>query len=135
MGAVAEEGVLVVRMGFMALQNLMLFVRDLPAMQQFYTEVLGLAPLAEAPREGYVRLNAGGVILSLHAIPAHIAREFEISVPPVPREDSPFKLIFSVSEPEALRRKLESLSLPILERPWGGWDFSDPEGNVLSVQF
>lgn len=121
-------------MGFMALQTLMLFVRDLPAMQQFYTEVLGLIAMPEAPLAGYVRLNAGGLILSLHAIPAHIAGEFEISVPPVAREDSPFKLCFSVPDPEALRRRLESLSLPILNRPWGGWDFVDPEGNILSVE-
>jgi catechol 2,3-dioxygenase-like lactoylglutathione lyase family enzyme len=115
------------------LTDILLYAKDLPAMLRFYNEVLGLPILPDTQTPHYVQLNAGGLTLSLHAIPAHIADTFEITTPPTPREDSPFKLTFSVADPAALQANLEALNLPILPRPWGTWDFTDPEGNILAV--
>jgi len=69
----------------------------------------------------------------LHAIPAEIAGRIEIASPPRPRETNPIKLSFAVDDWQAERRRLESLGVVILERPWGVCDALDPEGNVFGM--
>ena len=39
----------------------------------------------------------------------------------------------ALGEPAAARDRLAAAGATILERPWGGWDFADPEGNVVGV--
>lgn len=31
------------------------------------------------------------------------------------------------------RRRLESLGVPIVQRPWGSYDGIDPEGNIFGI--
>src|SRR5215831_2987781 len=68
----------------MRLAQAILFVNDLARMKGFYGAQLGLSVIEEA--DGYVRLDAGGSALMLHAI-----RE---PPSPVPRQDSFLKLAF-----------------------------------------
>ncbi|MBM3759455.1 MAG: VOC family protein [Acidobacteria bacterium] len=96
----------------------LLFVKNLELMAAFYAQALG----AEAIRD-----------LKLHPIPPSIAATIEIASPPVPREDTPIKLIFAVPDIDAARRNLEQLGAEILVRPWGSIDAVDPEGNIFSL--
>ena len=52
---------------------------------------------------------------------------------PVPRETGGCKPILAVDDLAAARERLAAAGATILERPWGGWDFADPEGNVIGV--
>jgi protein-S-isoprenylcysteine O-methyltransferase Ste14/catechol 2,3-dioxygenase-like lactoylglutathione lyase family enzyme len=107
----------------------MIFVRDMGAMERFYREVVGLVPL-EATREAdWLEFDGG---FSLHAIPPHILHE----LPPQtgePREGTPAKLSFAVPSVAAEVARLRSIGVRVIERPWGRFDFVDPEGNVAEL--
>ena len=117
----------------MRLGQTMLFVRDIEAMTVFYRDVVGLRPIEATRRADWVEFEPGGAGLALHAVPDPIAREIEIASPAVPRESQSCKLIFAVDDPDAERARLSAAGVAILQRPWGGWDAVDPEGNVLGV--
>jgi catechol 2,3-dioxygenase-like lactoylglutathione lyase family enzyme len=111
----------------------MLYVKDLLRMAAFYETALGLKPIPETRQETWVEFDAGGSRFALHAIPAAIAAEIEISSPPEPREENPLKLIFEVEDLAAHAKRLRALGFTILERPWGTFDGIDPEGNVFQL--
>jgi predicted enzyme related to lactoylglutathione lyase len=71
----------------------------------------------------------------LHAIPADISREIQVSS--APREKSPVKFIFEVDDVAAERRRLESLEIRIIQRPWQdpseSFEAVDPEGNIFQI--
>ena len=79
----------------------MLFVKDLPRMAAFYSEVLGL-PL-KSQSETWVEFEG----FALHAIPAAIAAEIEILSPPAAREEMPFKPVFEVEDVAAEIERLD----------------------------
>ncbi|MCX6603939.1 MAG: VOC family protein [Acidobacteria bacterium] len=112
----------------MRLHLTMIFVKDLPRMAAFYRQALGEVPVTT--EETYVEFSN----LALHAIPPHIAGQFEITSPPEPREDTPIKLIFSVPDVPAACQRLTALGAVIIPRPWGGFDALDPEGNVFGLR-
>jgi catechol 2,3-dioxygenase-like lactoylglutathione lyase family enzyme len=78
----------------MKLAQAIVFCADVPRMQAFYQERLGLTVLAAEP--GWVRLDAGGVVLGLHAI-SHAAKPAD---PPAERSEACTKLW----RPDVLRR-------------------------------
>ncbi len=109
----------------------MIFVNDLPRMAAFYTETLGLKPIQTTRLENYVELESAGATLALHAIPADLRSD--LPSPVAPRERAPIKLSFEVPDVDSERRRLESLGVPVLKRPWGAYDAVDPEGNVFGL--
>ena len=117
----------------MVLQGVMLFVKDLERMAAFYTEVLGMKVIADTRLETWVEFESSGSRFSLHAIPADIASGVTIEAPPVPRERSVTKLTFEVADVEGTLARIEAMGLPLLRRPWGGVEASDPEGNVFAL--
>jgi catechol 2,3-dioxygenase-like lactoylglutathione lyase family enzyme len=117
----------------MRLNRAMIYVNDLPRMAAFYGDVLGLKPIEETRMDTWVEFEAGAARFSLHAIPARIAEQIEISSPPRPREKSPVKLSFEVEDVASERRRLESLGVTVVRRPWGAFDGIDPEGNVFGI--
>ena len=117
----------------MRLTSAMIFVKDLPQMAAFYENTLGLKPIPETRLENWVEFEAGPARFSLHAIPAAIAEQIKIASPPRQREQNPVKLSFEVDDVAAECRRLESLGVTILERPWGAYDGVDPEGNVFGI--
>ena len=118
----------------MRLSGVMLYVKDLPRMAAFYEETLGLRPISETRMENWVEFDAGGSSFALHAIPAEIANHIEISTPPRPREKNPVKLTFEVADVASERERLQSLGVPVVERPWGAYDGIDPEGNIFGIR-
>ena len=102
-------------------------------MREFYSEMLGVRPSNEKSVDEWAEFNAGSARFALHAIPADIARQIEISSPPQAREKNPVKLTFEVDDVDAERRRLASLGVTMVQRPWGSWDGIDPEGNVFGI--
>jgi len=117
----------------MRLTRAMIFVKDLPRMTAFYGETLGLRAIQETRMDTYVEFDAGAASFALHAIPTHIAEQIKIVSPVQPRENNPVKLSFGVENIHSERKRLETLGVTILERPWGSWDGVDPEGNVFGI--
>ena len=109
----------------------MIFVNDLPRMTAFYTGALHLKPVEATRLENYVELESGGATLALHTIPAEM--RCDLPSPVAPREQTPIKLSFEVPDVDSERRRLESLGVRVLQRPWGGYDAVDPEGNVFGL--
>jgi AraC family transcriptional regulator len=115
--------------GSLRLSMTMLFVKDLTTMAEFYTNVLGLVPIAAKRWDNYVEFESG---FALHAIPEAIAAEIQISDPPKPRENSPAKLFFAAANKAAEEARLRSLGVPEITRPWTS-EWLDPEGNIFRV--
>jgi catechol 2,3-dioxygenase-like lactoylglutathione lyase family enzyme len=117
----------------MQLHRAMIYVKDLPRMREFYSQMLGVKPVNEKWAGEWAEFDAGSARFALHAIPADIARQIEISSPPRPREKDPVKLVFEVDDVETERARLASLGATMVQRPWGSWDGIDPEGNVFGL--
>lgn len=84
-------------------------------------------------------LQAQGIELVIHAIPAHIAQHIEIASPPVPREEQAIKLIFTVPELSPAIETVIALGGVLCGKTWLGAGFraqdaTDPEGNVLQLR-
>lgn len=113
----------------MQLAGAMLFVVDLGAMEAFYRDVVGFVPVEETRLDDWLEFDTGETRFALHAIPAHIGAKAS----PTPRESEGCKLILAIDDLAAARERMAAAGATILDRPWGGWDFADPEGNVLGV--
>ena len=118
----------------MRLGRAILFAKDFQRMLTFYRDSLGLTPVGEPALLGWVELDAGGARLALHAIPNDIAQRITLERPARPRQETPIKLVFVVSDVDAERARLISLGVRMLDvQPWGGCDGVDPEGNVFQL--
>lgn len=94
---------------------------------------LGLTPIGASRTDAFIEFEAGASRFALHAIPAELAAQIDITSPPVPREVNPVKLIFDVPHPAAEAARLESLGVTMIQRPWGTFDVVDPEGNIFGL--
>jgi len=113
----------------MRLSGAMLFAVDFEAMTAFYRDVVGFTPVAETRLDDWVEFDTGSTRFALHAIPAHVGAKASAA----PRETGGCKLILAVDDLTTARERLAVAGATILDRPWGGWDFADPEGNVIGV--
>lgn len=102
-------------------------------MAAFYADTLGLKPVQETRLDNRVEFEGGGARFSLHAIPPVIASQIQISSPPQAREQGSIKLSFEVEDVPSEIRRLESLGVTLVRRPWGAVDGIDPEGNVFGI--
>jgi catechol 2,3-dioxygenase-like lactoylglutathione lyase family enzyme len=112
------------------LHGAILFVKDLDRMASFYGETLGLPALPASCTTSWLSFEAG---FGLHAIPPHIADEIEITNPPRIREETPIKLIFTVTDLAGEVSRLQAPGVQLELKPWGAADGIDPEGNVFQL--
>ncbi len=117
----------------MQFDGAMLFVKDLDRMTAFYRDILQLQPVEETRLDNWVEFTGDGGRFSLHAIPPAIAEGIHIESPPRPREQGGIKLTFLVGDVRATLERISAMGLPLLQRPWGGTDAVDPEGNVFAL--
>jgi len=107
------------------------FVEDVARMQAFYHGTLGLPVITAEP--GWVRLDAGGVVLALHAIKPGPA----LPEPAPERADSYLKLCFHVDDVDSARGALVAAGIRMREPHRYGdvafCDGLDPEGNVFQI--
>jgi len=111
----------------MRLAQVVLFAADVPRLRDFYRDQLGLAVLSDEP--GFLRLDAGGAVLALHALPGETdGRE---------RLDSYHKLCFHADDVEAERARLIAAGIKMRDVVRFGavtlCDGVDPEGNVFQI--
>ena len=115
----------------MRMVQTILFVEDVARMQAFYQGALGLPVITEEP--GWVRLDAGGAVLALHAIKPGPARPS----PQPERVDSYVKLCFHVDDIDAARATLTSAGVRMRDIHRHGaaafCDGIDPEGNIFQI--
>jgi catechol 2,3-dioxygenase-like lactoylglutathione lyase family enzyme len=111
--------------------QVIVFVKDLPTMQAFYRDVLGLAPIDEDPQ--FARYDAGAAVVALHPLPPEIAG----NDPFARREDSWIKVTFHADDVDAERARLVAAGVTMDEiHRWGAiayCDGVDPEGNVFQI--
>ena len=118
--------------------RVILFAKDMKTMLAFYENVLGLERLS-APDDSkdFVSLDAGGIQISLHKIPQRYAKNIEIADPPFPREQTPMKVAFRVSDVGEFRKRLESRGVQMRKIQKAGsiffCDGTDPEGNIFQI--
>lgn len=118
--------------------RVILFAKDMKTMLAFYESVLGLERLfAPDDSEDFVSLDAGGIQISLHKIPQRYAKNIEIVDPPFPREQTPMKVAFRVSDVDEFRKRLESRGVQVRKIQKAGsisfCDGTDPEGNIFQI--
>lgn len=111
----------------------MVFAKDLGHLVSFYSLLLGTDTIVETRDVGWAELVVGSTVLTLHAIPPHIAADIEITRPPHIREDTAIKLVVTLDRPALDEAALRTLGGLVIHRPWGGIDVVDPEGNVVGV--
>ena len=110
--------------------QVLLFAADVVRLRDFYRDGLGLTLLDEAP--GWIRLDAGGVVLALHGVSFPIDTTTE-------RSDTAIKLGFGVDEAEAeavmARLVARGARMRSPSRHGATWfcDGVDPEGNVFQL--
>jgi catechol 2,3-dioxygenase-like lactoylglutathione lyase family enzyme len=115
----------------MRMAQSIVFVEDVARMQAFYQGVLGLAVITAEP--GWVRLDAGGVVVALHAI-----RPGPKQPGPVrERLDSYIKLCFHVDDVDGTRATLVAAGVRMRDVHRHGdaafCDGVDPEGNIFQI--
>jgi catechol 2,3-dioxygenase-like lactoylglutathione lyase family enzyme len=120
-----------------AAAGLFVYAKDLEPVACFYQSLLGMQRLHATP--DIVVLQSQDVQLVVHKIPAHIAAEIEIAVPPVPREDAALKFFFSVPSIAAARSAAAILGGRVMDTVYQGTGFQvcnacDPEGNIFHVR-
>lgn len=118
--------------------TLVVYAKDKDRVSRFYRATLGLDAVESEP--SYDRLAGHGIALVVHAIPAPIAADIQVTRPPRLREETPFKPIFACADLRAVRKAARATGgglAPARARwRWDGrilLDGWDPEGNV--VQF
>jgi catechol 2,3-dioxygenase-like lactoylglutathione lyase family enzyme len=116
----------------MVLGTIILFTENLERQRRFYEGALGLRAVEES--EGWVRYDAGGCGLALHAIPGP---KEPLPDPAPPREDSYHKVAFFVNDVDAERARLVAAGVRMRDIVrWSGMSFCDgfdAEGNVFQI--
>ncbi len=115
----------------------LIYAKDLARLSAFYQSLLGLT--VRHADDDYHVLAAPGTELIVHAIPPVIAETFEITVPPVLREEAAIKLFFTVPSLADARTRAQALGGDVFEEEWEGPGFRvrnahDPEGNILQLR-
>jgi len=115
----------------------LIYAKRLEALSKFYQSLLSMTVLL-AEADHHVLENQD-IQLIIHAIPEHIARTFEISVPPEPREEQAIKLFFTLPGLGEGEKKIQELGGGLLGPAYDGPGFKarnafDLEGNVFHLR-
>jgi predicted enzyme related to lactoylglutathione lyase len=119
-------------------QGCVVFAKNKKRVSAFYQQALGLA--VEESDSSHDLLRGNGYEIVVHSIPRKYAATIKLANPVEPRDETPFKPTFVVTDLEAVRIATAKTGgyLKPTERAWhfrgcivlDGWD---PEGNI--VQF
>src|SRR5262245_56238695 len=116
----------------MRVGTIIVFTEDVSRLGAFYAQVLGLDVIEES--EGWVRLDAGGCALALHAISG--PRAGGVGVGPR-RVDGYLKVAFYAADVAAERARLVAAGARMDEVKTFGeinlCDGLDPDGNVFQI--
>jgi catechol-2,3-dioxygenase len=114
------------------LNTIILFVKDVNRLKQFYAGILGFE-VTETIEPGWVLLKTGGCSIGLH--------EAGAAYQPASGEDSNTKLVFDTDgDLYALRERLIQQGVTVREiKSFPGYNYilfdgEDPEGNVFQIR-
>ena len=117
--------------------GVVLYALDLERVATFYEGVLGME--RRVSDADHVALFSGDFQLVIHAIPAPIAATIVIQSPPEPREETAFRLFFTVASLSQAARTVAARGGELF--PHGGKDDGvrvrdgcDPEGNIFQLR-
>lgn len=116
--------------------GMLIYAKDVIAMSAFYESILGMR--VEFANDQYRILADGDAQLILHAIPAQIAADIAIAVPPEPREEQAIKPMFAVANLADAERAAERCGGRLIGAVWETSgrrirDVCDPEGNIVQL--
>ena len=119
------------------MSSLVVFSINVRRLAEFYEIVLGAKPLTE--QSGDIRLINDRDEVLIHSIPKSIAKNIEISSPPAPRENSPFKPVFDVASLEIALKSVEAMGGVVTSRAFSldgltRHDVLDTDGNVIQLR-
>ncbi len=117
--------------------GLFVYAKDPIRMVVFYESILGMTRVHAS--EDLVVLQSPQIQLLVHAIPAHIAEQIEIAIPPAPREEAALKFFFTVPSIASARQAAAALGGMVMMQTWQGGGFiacnaCDPEGNLFQLR-
>lgn len=112
---------------FDTLSEVILYVEDMHAMVEFYTDVMGLEIVSGAPEHGFVAFDTGACQLCLHA-----GRDGDVGA-------AAPKVVFAVEDLATARETLadHGVELGAVRQPTPDTrvcDGVDPEGNRFSIE-
>jgi predicted enzyme related to lactoylglutathione lyase len=115
-----------------------LFTIHLRTVASFYERVAGMRTLRA--ENDHVRLEKGFFRLTVHRVPAHLARKVKVSKPPTVREHSALKLAFQVADIAQARETAAQFGGAVYPQE-KEWDYEgltvcdgyDPDGNVFQL--
>ncbi len=119
-----------------ARNGMLIYAKDMIAMSTFYESILGMR--LEFADDQCRILASGDTQLILHAIPAHIAADIAIAIPPEPREEQAIKPMFAVANLGDAERAAERCGGRLIGAVWEMLgrrirDVCDPEGNIVQL--
>ncbi len=120
-----------------AKSGVLIYAKDLEGVSAFYEGVLE-ARVLHADNTHRV-LQSADAQLIVHAIPAHIARDIAIAVPPAPREEQAIKPFFTVERLQEAEARAERLGGRLCGPVWPSPGMAvrnvcDPEGNLVHLR-
>jgi predicted enzyme related to lactoylglutathione lyase len=117
--------------------GLFVYAKNAARLARFYETLLGLSRVHGD--DELVVLQGQDLQLLVHAIPAPIAAQIEVTSPPQRREDTALKFFFTVPSLAAARAAAAALGGEVLQQVWQGPGFRvcnacDPEGNIFQLR-
>lgn len=120
----------------MLLDTIILFVRDVEKLKQFYAGVLNLSVIEEDAQQ-WVLLNAGNANIGLHKIGEHYLEAVSNGY----KFDGNTKIVFAIEDDiKLVRQQLLNHNVAMQEvKTFEGYDYlvcdgEDPEGNVFQLK-
>ena len=116
-----------------------IFAKDILRIANFYANTTDLK-ICEKDNS-HVKLESSSFQLVVLKTPKHIAQTIDITVPPVPREQTPIKLVFFVDSIEKAREVVKNFGGKLKSNN-EAWEYDkhkvcdgcDPEGNVFQLR-
>ena len=117
--------------------GLFLYAKDLEAVARFYESLIDMQRLHATPE--IVVLQAEGIQLVVHAIPAPLAATIHIQSPPEKRTETALKFFFTVANLATASVLATALGGEVMPERWAGPGFvaanaNDPEGNIFQIR-
>lgn len=117
--------------------GLFVYAKDPVRLAAFYEALLGMTRVHATPE--LVVLRSPDLQLVVHAMPAHVAAQVDITLPPRRREDAAYKFFHTVPSLAAAQATAASLGGEVLPEQWRGPGFVvrnavDPEGNIFQLR-
>ncbi len=114
-----------------------MYAKEVERLALFYQSLLGMTRVHATPE--LVILRSPDLQITIHPLPAVVAAQAEISVPPVPRDNAAYKFFHTVPSLAGAAEVAASLGGEVLPELWHGPGFVvrnavDPEGNIFQVR-